>query len=90
VLGDLLVEGTISEQAGGAFDIDAQYDRELKPNPNVKVKLRIEFDAEAHPTEQGLHMKKCEWKVTMVIFSGGEIAGSENKTEKCVGLWKKQ
>lgn len=89
VLGNLLLEGKISEKTGGAFDINAKYSQELRPNPHVKLQFKVDFDAEAHPHEQGLHMKTCEWRITMVIFSGGEIAGSENKTEKCVGMWKR-
>lgn len=88
VLGDLKVQGTIRPNGEG-FDIDAAYEHVLEPNPNVKMKFKVLFDANAHPTEGGLHMKSCEWDFTMVIFSGGEIAGSENKKEKCVGLWKK-
>jgi hypothetical protein len=89
MLGDLQLKGTLKSE-GESFDISAKYEREISPNPNVKLKLKILFDAKGKPNEQGLLMKSCEWRMSMTIFSGGEVAGSENKSEKCVGLWKKQ
>jgi hypothetical protein len=88
-LGALILRGAIAQKDGG-FQIDAKYQGDVSPNPHVKIKVNVELLAQGAASDHGLLMKACDYKLNVVIFSGGEIAGSESRTEKCVGLWKRQ
>lgn len=89
LLGEVTLRGPLTVQESG-FSLDAKYQGDLTPNPHVKIKVKVDLAAQGSSAEQGLLMKACDYKLSVVIFSGGEIAGSETKSQKCVGLWKKQ
>lgn len=89
-LGEIKLTGTIKMHGDKAFEMDAAYSNTIEPIPGMKLEMKVDFDATGDRLPDGLNMKNCEWKANLVVSSGGEIAGSENLSEKCVGLWKKR
>lgn len=90
LLKDIELSGSIATDAASGFTIDAQFSKVFEPAPTMKVNFKLTLNAKGAPIEQGLDMKACEWELTMHVFAHGEIAGSENRTQSCAGLWKKQ
>lgn len=88
-LGEIKLTGKAVEQPEKQFHLTASYRNTVEPNPHLKLKMTVEFSAQGQQTDEGLVMKVCEWKAHMIVYADGEIAGSENLAEKCVGLWKK-
>jgi hypothetical protein len=88
-LGEIKLTGTIKTQGEDQFAMQATFRNTIEPIANMKLKMTVEFAANGSQSPEGLVMKACEWKAQMTVYSGGEIAGSEDLSEKCVGLWKK-
>lgn len=88
-LGEIKLTGKVVMQPEMQFQLTASYHKTVEPSPHGKLKVTVEFSAQGQQTDEGLVMKACEWEAHTIVYADGEIAGSENLAEKCVGLWKK-
>lgn len=89
-LPEIKLTGTVTPLGDAGFALSANYLTTVKATPDMKLKVTVEFNSTGEQSTEGLIMKTCEWQANLIVFSQGEIAGSENHVEKCVGLWKRQ